>query len=353
MSARRLVLILLGLAGAHAGATTPALAQAPAAYLARGMESYQALEYDAAAGWLRRALTPPLVDGISSTEQIRALAYLGATERFRGRTDSAAAAFRRMLRLDPQARPDPLVFPPEVTRLFEQVRAGYPIVRMVLPDEAIIDREHPSYRVTLAASTPHPLALTLDGPDGRVVDTLYAGPIGDTLSVTWDGRGHSGDAPPGGHYWITATSVAEGPRSCRVRTPLDLTVRPLDTLPLPAPLRADQLLPERAGGEEGPAALGKSAFFAVMALALPLIAKDAKAGQTRIVAGAIGAGGVVALIRYRPGRELSENAAANAVERARWQRRVARVAAENADRRRSSVLRLDAGRSFTVGCDAP
>ncbi|HTK56331.1 MAG TPA: hypothetical protein VL295_05865 [Gemmatimonadales bacterium] len=343
--------MLVGLAGTSIDARTPAFAQAPTAYLARGMESYQALEYNAAAGWLRRALTPPLVDGISPPDQVRALAYLGATERFRGRTDSAAAAFRRMLRLDPQSRPDPLVFPPEVTRFFDQVRTGYPIVRIIVPGDAIIDREHPSYRVALAASTPHPLALTLDGPDGRVADTLYAGPIGDTLSVAWDGRALSGAAPPSGRYWITATSVADGPRSCRTRTPIDLTTRPLDTLPLPAPLRADQLLPERAGGEEGPAALGKSAFFAVMALALPLIAKDAKAGQTRIVAGAIGAGGVVALIRYRPGRELPENVAANAVERTRWQRRVERVRAENADRRRSSVLRLDAGSSFTVGCD--
>ena len=78
--------------------TCSARAQAPTAYLSRGIEAYQALDYDAAAGWLRRALTPPLVEGLPVPDQARGLAYLGATERFRGRADSPASVFRRLLR---------------------------------------------------------------------------------------------------------------------------------------------------------------------------------------------------------------------------------------------------------------
>lgn len=349
MSGRLFVVVLLrALLG-----VVPLAAQAPASYLARGIASYEALEYDVAAGWFHRALTPPLVEGLSPPELTRGLAYLGATERFRGRVDSAASAFRRMLRVDPRARPDPLVFPPEVTRLFEQVRAGLRIARIGVADEWTIDHDHRAYPVALAASTPHQLTLTLDGPDGRPLDTLYAGPIGDTLSLTWDGSVGAGEPAPSGRFWITATSVAEGPRACRVRRPVEITARAPDTLPLPPAPDPARFLPERAGTDEAPAAFGKAVFFATIALGLPLIAKDAKAGQSRIVAGALGAGGVIALIRYRPGQALPENVAANATVRARWKRQTDRVAAENAERRRYGTLRIRAGSSFTIGCDAP
>lgn len=347
MSWRRQVLVPLLLAAIN----TPAAAQAPLAYLERGIDSYQGLEYDAAAGWFRRALTPPLVEALSPADQLRGLAYLGATERFRGRADSAAAAFRRMLRLDPRARPDPLVFPPEVTRLFEQVRSSYPIVQLGAAPEATLDRDHRGYRVTLSATTPYHVALTLDSPDGRAVDTLYTGPIDDSLSVTWDGHLSSGAAPASGKYWLTAAAVADSPRSCRVRRPFEITARAADTLPLPAPLDAALLLPERAGTEEGPAAAGKAAFFTALALALPLVAQDAQPGQTRILAGAIGVSGVIALIRYRPGRALPENVAANAAARGAWQHRADRIRRENAERRRGGVMEIRTGDPTILGCE--
>jgi hypothetical protein len=326
-------------------------AQAPSAYLARGIGSYQALEFDSAAGWLRRALTPPLVQELPVADQLRGLSYLGATERFRGRADSAAAAFQRMLRLDPQARPDPLVFPPEVTTLFDQVRAAYPVVALEAAPDAEIDAAHPTYPLILHSSTPHEVTLTLDRADGRAADTLYAGRVGDTLAVAWNGRDRSGAPISGGRYWITATSEVEGSHSCAVRLPVEIATAPLDTLP--TPLGPAAARPERAGPGDGPAAFAKGGLLAGAALALTLVSRDAAPGNSRIVAGVLGAGGLLGFILYRPGQVIPANVAANATERARWEHQVAATSALNAERRRTVPLRLHASAPVMVGCAAP
>lgn len=345
----RLVLVLLGLVGRARTAT----AQGGSAFVSRGIGSYRALEFDSAAGWLRRALTPPLLDGLPPDDQVQALAYLGATEHFRGHNDSAAAVFRRMLRLDPRARTDPLIFPPEVTSLFEEVRGDFPIVALASAPEAILDAEHPTYPVTLWPSIPHGVAVVVERADGRVVDTLYAGPIGDSLLVAWNGRDGAGARLDDGGYWLTAISVAEGPRSCRVRLPVRLASRSMDTLPLPPPLSATSLLPERAGNGEGPSAFARAALLAAGALALPAVANDAAPGNTRIMAGTLTVAGVVALIRFRPGAAIPENVAANATARARWQERHDQVAVENAARRRGDIVQLRAQPLLVIGCGRP
>ena len=86
----------------------------------RGVRAYQDVEFAAAATLLRRALA----GGISDSERIQALAYLGAAEVFVGpqRRDSARAAFRRLVLSDPRYRPDPLAFPPRVLTVYEDVR---------------------------------------------------------------------------------------------------------------------------------------------------------------------------------------------------------------------------------------
>jgi len=90
------------------------------------IRAYQDLDFDAAARLLRRVLTPPLAMELSDAERARALSYLGAAEHYRGRPDSAIAVFRRLAVLAPRDQPDTLIFPPEVTRLYDAVRGSKP-----------------------------------------------------------------------------------------------------------------------------------------------------------------------------------------------------------------------------------
>lgn len=81
--------------------------------------AYQNLDFDLAATLLRRALAGDLND----STRVRALTYLGATEHYRARDDSAGAVFSRLVILAPRYQPDTLVFPPEITRIYDAVRS--------------------------------------------------------------------------------------------------------------------------------------------------------------------------------------------------------------------------------------
>jgi hypothetical protein len=343
-----LIVVLLLASGVRS-----AMAQQPMAYLERGIGSYRALEFDSAAGWLRRALTPPLVEALPVPEQVRGLAYLGATERFRGRSDSAASAFRRMLRIDPSSRPDPLIFPPEVTALFDEVRVSSPIVALSVPSEGVIDPWHPLYPIELRPSVPHRVTVTLQRTDGATVDTIYSGPVADSLTLGWDGRDPRGAPTPSGRYQITSTSDVEGPRGCIVRIPLQITSAPPDTLTPPPPLGADALLPERADGRTAPAAVAAAALLSAAALAFPAVSEDADPASSYVLVGAFSVTGVLALIRFRPGHPIPENVAANAAARARWQRDSTRVATLNQERVKRGKMVLQSSSPVSLGCGAP
>src|SRR6266511_1780871 len=88
------------------------------------IRAYQDLDFDAAARLLRRVLTPPVAMELTDDERARALSYLGAAEHYRGRHDSAMAVFRRLAVLSPRGQPDTLIFPPEITRLYDAVRSS-------------------------------------------------------------------------------------------------------------------------------------------------------------------------------------------------------------------------------------
>jgi hypothetical protein len=258
-----------------------------------------------------------------------------------------------MLRLDPTSRPDPLVFPPEVTKMFDEVRVTYPILGMSSATEARIDQAHPTYPIQLRPSAPHNAVIVVERTDRRSTDTIYVGSVVDSQMVEWDGRGGEGAPLASGRYWITAISLPERPQSCRVRMPVEVALTSPDTMPTPAPLGSDKLLPEQADRRTGPAAFGGAVLLGAAAFALPAISEDAEPAAAYAVGGVLGVAGVIGLVRYRAGAPIPENAAANAVTRARWQREVDRVAAMNAERRKEAALELRASPTVLLGCEAP
>jgi len=115
--------------------------------MARAVRAYQDLEFDRSAYLLRRVLVAP-ANELDDSTRARALTYLGATEHYRGNTDSAMAAFRRLVALAPHQAPDTLIFPPEVTRLYEQVRSSVTAVA--------VQPAPPAARDTVLPTTPPP-----------------------------------------------------------------------------------------------------------------------------------------------------------------------------------------------------
>src|SRR5712691_2801464 len=173
------------------------------------VRAYRDLDFDGAARLLRRVLTPPLANGLDDAERTRALTYLGAAEHYRQRRDSAIAVFYRLVLLAPRHRPDTLIFPPEVTRLYDEVRSRTTVVAVRVPADTEFSVEG-RLVAWLYPSTPHQVTVAISREDGRPLATVFAGPIGDSLDVRWNGRDSTGALVTGDRLWLTVASGAAG-----------------------------------------------------------------------------------------------------------------------------------------------
>jgi len=318
-----------------------ATAQSATAVLAQGTRAYDDLELDNAAGLLRRALAFEGAQALAPADAARALMYLAATELLREHTDSARAVARRLVLANPRFRPDELVFPPQVLTFYEGVRRATPAVIGRAPADTAIRPGAEALAVRLYASTFHDVSATLTTEAGRVVRTLYAGPIGDSLDLHWNGLDSSGAAPPAnGRYAITVASLDRQRRVVRIlRLPLEVTQGRVDTLPHPAPPADSLLLPERQPLGPGLRAFAPAAVTGLAIAVLPgVVASGEHASGARfVVGGSVTVAGIVAFFSHHPGGSIPANAAHNRTLREAWRREDADVARRNAERARGMV----------------
>ena len=331
-----------------------ARAQSSAELLAGGVRAVQNLEYDSAAVMLRTALARGGADPLPDTARARALMFLGATEFFRERRDSAVAAFSRLLALDPRYRPDQLLFPPEVSSLYQEVRAGTRAVAAVVAPLTELATPGDRLAVSLYATSLHEITVTVAPAGLRTAQprTLYTGAIGDSLQVLWDGRDASGSVPDSGAFALRVTSAGTGGRPARViEVPLELRAMRADTLPWPAPPADSLLRPEHTSAGGAPRALAGGLLAALAVVALPsVISSGASPSSGRFaVAAASGIAGFLGFRARRRPQPLPDNIAANAALRAAWQRQADAVRDDNAARRRAARTVIRAGRPRVVG----
>jgi len=338
--------LAVALAAPHAAAQSDGLVE-------RGVRAYQDVEFEAAATLLRRALAGALSD----SEQIQALDYLGAAEVFAGpqRRDSANAVFRRLALFDPRHRPDPLVFPPQVLAVYEDVRRATKAVRVEAPPEASFKPaiEGGGLVVRLQATSSHEIEVRVGREDGTVVRTLYVGPVSDSLDVRWNGLDLNDGEVRSGRYVLSVASrrSVSGPVVRMVRLPLRAEFVVPDTLALPT-LPDSVLLPEQVSLSAGTGSLATGLLAAGAAIALPSLVADGTepSGAQFAVAGVLSLAGIVGLVT-EPGRVQRRHMAANAATRAEWQRRAESVRAENARRRDGKRLMVWVGPATAV--DSP
>ena len=320
-------------------------AQSASDLLGAGVRAYQALDYDAAAALLERSLGRDLAAGLADSLRPRALTYLAATELFGGQRDSAVAAFRQLVLLNPRYRPDELIFPPQVTNLFQEVRRATRAIAVAVPPVTELRARVEQFTARVLASSRADVTVTLAQEDGTPVRQLYSGPVADSQVVAWDGLTAAGAPAENGRYVLRVTPripTADGPRARQVV--LDVKQEPPDTLAWPAPLTTPPLLPER--NSTGPAvrslATGLVAGAAVVALP-SLIAQGKDATGARFAVGAaVGISGLVGFFARKP-RPLDANVRANASLRDTWKEKLEAVRAENAARLRTVRLVVRAG----------
>ena len=347
-SPRAAIVLTLALAMAR---PRDAVAQTARELVAQGVRAYRALEYDAAVALLKRSLAEGAVGTLSTTERAQALTYLGATELFRGRRDSASLAFVDVVLLEPRYRPDELIFPPQVTNLFQEVRQATKTVSLAVPPVTEVRARTDRFTARVFTSSLADVTVTLARDDGTPVRELYTGPVADSLAVTWDGFGASDTPVPTGRYVLQVAPRGAGTNGPAARqVVLDIEQRAADTLPWPRAPTTPALLPERAPAGPAVRSLAAGVAAAAAAIVLPsVMARGSGGSDARFaVGGAIGLAGVIGFIAQRPGRPLAANVRANAPERDAWTQRLDAVKAENATRRATVRLVIRAAPVVTA-----
>jgi len=347
----------LGVLGCALGATpSTAAAQAADSLLVSGIRAYRNLEFDQAALQLRRGVGQLTAAGAPVAHRAQGLVYLGAAELFRGRRDSALAVFRRLVLLDPRFRPDRLVFPPEVTSVFEGVRLRTKTVAIVIPRDTAIPLQDGALRAWLVASSFQTVNVTLLYENGTSFRPLYFGPIGDSLPVQWDGRDAAGQPVPVDRLLLRVASRAPtGELASLLQLPLDLKISRPDTLPWPDAPAGSELRPERAAGGPATRALlgGLLLSAAVVSLPAAVGSHDTPSGPRVAVASAVGVATALGYLLHRPSRPLPANIRANESVRQAWRARLAAVQAENARRLADVRLRVHAGDPAAIEAAGP
>lgn len=352
---RSLAFLTAAWLGALAGPRA-AGAQSAADVLAQGVRAYEDLELDAAAGLLRRALAFRSSDALARADAARALIYLAATELFRDRRDSAVAASRRLVLLDPRFSPDELVFPPQVLTLYEAERRATPAVTARAPADTAIRTGADAFVVRLYASTFHDVTATLATDAGRVVRTLYAGPIGDSLDLRWNGLDSAAARLPDGRYAVSVASLDRARRVVRVlRLPLEVTHPSVDTLRHPAPPADSLIRPERQPFGPALRALAPGALAGAAIAVLPSVVASGEdvSGARLLVGGTVTIAGIVAFLSRHPGRAIPENVTHNRVLRDSWRRDVEDVTRRNAQRAREVRVVIRAGAPLLMTPERP
>lgn len=349
---RLLTVLLLG------ALAVPAVAQGQTAgdLLAQGIRAYAVREYDGGAWLLRRALAFQGADALAPAEAARALAYLTATELSRNQRDSALVAARRLIVVDPRYRPDDQAFPPQVIAIFQEARRSAPTVSIRALSDTAIRPGVDAFVVRLAATTGPDVTAALTNADGRVVRTLYTGPIRDSIDVRWNGLDVSGNPPPAGRYAITVIPTGRDRRGTwTLRLPLELQRAAVDTAP-PPPAPPDSLFrPERGDYPGAWKALVPAVVAGAAIVVLPkVVASGERPSSARlIVGGTVTVAGIAAFLSHRPGRTLPANAEYNRNLRESWRRNAADISRRNAERARQSRMVIRPGAAVLTTSEAP
>lgn len=344
--------ILLTVAALAAGVPAQrAMAQSAEELVEQAVRAYGDLALDDAAWLARRALNMSAGNALPESEQERALMFLGATEVLRNNADSAGAAFRRLILLEPRYQPDELIFPPDVTTIFETVRQQTKTVDLRVPRETDMRLGAERFSAWTYASSPHEVRVEITYDDGRLARTLYTGPIGDSLRLQWDARDASGRAVESGRFLLNVASRDPGGQMIRLtRLPLEVDVRLRDTIPHPFPPADSLLLPEMWDGKPSLEALvgGLSVGMAVLLLPAAVAPEADISGGRLAVAGAVSIAGIVGFVTRRPGQPIRQNVVANDLLRQSWRDSVEVVVQRNAQLRGDVRIRIRAGNPVRI-----
>jgi len=342
----RLVTVVIGL-GAAGGIVPSLRAQGtPEQLLAQAITMLGATEPERAVELLRQLVGDLPATAASSVRRDAQLRLATASWSL-GLLDSATVHFQDAARADAFFQPDPDAFNPEEVMAFRAARRAVVAVGVRPPGDTLLDARTGRWPVAVAVSQPGQVQLRLAGLDTAhlaartvilVVDSTA------TVSVPVMGADSAPIAP--GTYRLVVAYSAPGGTVSDSTVSVDVAPTTPDSLAHEAPppdslFRLEFRLEPRSGN-----ALLRSIGVGVGAAAIPLLFGDRRLrtwdtqSRALFVGVAVSVTGLATYIFGRPRRLLPDNIDYNRALRSAWEERDRSIAATNAARRATPMLRI-------------
>ncbi|GIW53242.1 MAG: hypothetical protein KatS3mg081_2597 [Gemmatimonadales bacterium] len=274
----------------------------------------------------------------------RAHLHLAAASLSIGLRDSALAHLREMVRANPFAVPDTLVFNPDLVAYFRTVRRTTPALDIRVTRDTVLTPGRDTYLVAVAVGEPRQVSVVLTAEGGAAMPEVRR-QVDSSTSFSLPLVGPDSLPLPAGSYRL---SVAAG-TDLEITTSIRLTqmVAMVDTVPHQPPPDSSLFRPETRKGRPADWSALAGTMLGAAAFAVPITLSNPDLRESALDVGGISIGasiaiaGVAGIFVGRKPIPIPENIRYNAGLIAAWEQRNREIAAENQRRRQWAPIRIE------------
>lgn len=338
----------LGTLGASGPPPSPSAASAPAD------TAYFALRVDAALArysWLALDQSAaPAAERARAATRVAVLYYAIALSRNEQTgLDSARAWVRRAFNISQGYRPSPGEYGDSVLAMLSAVRASVLTLQPFSLRDTTVRVTDSRLRIPLAPSRSARVTVAVTGPAGVVREESQT--VSGQAFYDWNLRGRDGDLVPADRYTIRVTAVDSllGEVAQPVERTVTLSRVVVDTVPMPAPPPASELLPDSERVRPGSAVsvlggLVLAGAAVVLPTALGSSELKSRIGAADpapfVVAGTAAVAGLVGYLSGTHQRLNRENVRRNEARQEQYRRDLDEARRTNQDRRANADIRI-------------
>jgi hypothetical protein len=320
----------------------PAVTSAQAiqsAALRRAVAAYDAVDFAQVIVQGRAALR----ERLTAPERARAEELLGFAFSATNQPDSAIAAFKEAIQLDPDRQLDPRRISPRITGYFNAALGQVLVVRQLKVDTArfISGTAGAGIPIRFTITTPARVRTrAVSGPNTLLIDS---GVVVGTYNLRWPATVASGDAVTPGTWRILVEAFGSGQYTTSAYQDVQITAGTVDTLPHLTALPGYSELPETEIPPQSGRPLGIALLYTGFAGAGALALNNGDLGtatgrEIGVAAGAALITGFVMMLRKPAPRPALGNIQYNRLLKEQLARRNTDIAQQNAQLRRQVQL---------------
>lgn len=311
--------------------------QSPA--LRRAVAAYDAVDFPQVIVQARAALR----ERLTAPERARAEELLGFAFSATNQPDSAIAAFREAIQLDPDRQLDPRRISPRITGYFNAALGQVLVVRQLKVDTArfISGTVGTGIPIRFTITTPARVRTrAVSGPNTLLIDS---GVVVGTYNLRWPATMAGGDPVTPGTWRILVEAIGTGQYTASAYQDVQISAGAVDTLPHLTALPGYTELPETEIPPQSGRPLGIALLYTGFAGAGALALNNGDLGtatgrEIGVAAGAALITGFVMMLRKPAPRPALGNIQYNRLLKEQLARRNAEIALQNAQLRRQVQL---------------